>query len=46
MGSIGTEFARQIILVIFYLFIIIMAIRLGIMMRKKKNEKDRADSKE
>ncbi len=46
MGSIGTEFARQIILVIFYLFIIIKAIRLGIMMRKKKNEKDRVDSKE
>lgn len=46
MGSIGTEFARQIILVIFYLFIIIMAIRLGIMMRKKKNEKDRVDNKE
>lgn len=38
--SITQEFMRQIILVIFYLILIVCAVRIGIIMRKKKNEKD------
>lgn len=38
--SIVAEFAKQIILVIFYLALIIIAVRLGIMMAKKKNLKN------
>lgn len=37
--SIAFEFIKQIILVVFYLAIIILAIRLGISMAKKKNIK-------
>ena len=46
MGSLGTEFVRQIILVLFYVFFIVVAIRLGIFMRKKKNEKEALKYKE
>ncbi len=37
---IATEFARQIILVIFYAIVIIAAVRIGVMMRKNKNAKE------
>ena len=46
MGSIGTEFARQIILVLFYVFLIVVAVRLGINLRKKKNNEEALKSKE
>lgn len=38
--SIAFEFLKQIILVLFYLAIIIVAVRLGISMAKKKNLKN------
>ena len=38
--SIAFEFIKQIILVVFYLAIIILAVRLGISMAKKKNLKN------
>ena len=34
---IATEFIKQILLVLLYLIIIVAAVRLGIMFRKKKN---------
>lgn len=37
--SIAFEFIKQVILVLFYLAIIILAVRLGISMAKKKNLK-------
>ena len=37
--SIAFEFIKQVILVLFYLAIIILAVRLGISMAKKKNFK-------
>ena len=46
MGSIGTEFARQIILVLFYVFLIVVAVRLGISLRKKKNDEAALKNKE
>lgn len=46
MGSIGTEFARQIILVIFYVILIVAAVRLGISLRKKKNDEEALKNKE
>lgn len=44
MNAILGEFARQIILVIFYVILIIVAVRLGIMFAKKKNAKDNAST--
>lgn len=42
--SVAFEFLKQIILVLFYLAIIILAVRLGIGMAKKKNlKKNNAD---
>ncbi len=38
--AITAEFAKQIILVLFYVLILTTAVRLGIMFRKKKNEKE------
>lgn len=38
--SIAFEFIKQVILVLFYLAIIILAVRLGISMAKKKNLKN------
>ena len=37
--SIAFEFIKEVILVLFYLAIIILAVRLGISMAKKKNLK-------
>lgn len=37
--SIAFEFLKQIVLVLFYLAIIVFAVRLGISMAKKKNLK-------
>ena len=39
--SIATEFARQIILAVFFILIIIVAVRLGILFRMKKNESEK-----
>ncbi len=39
MNAIFSEFARQIILVIFYVLVMIVAVRLGIMFAKNKNAK-------
>lgn len=46
MNAIFGEFARQIILVVFYLIVIIVAVRLGIMFAKNKNTKDNASNRE
>ena len=44
MNAILGEFARQIILVFFYVIVIIVAVRLGIMFTKKKNAKESAST--
>lgn len=46
MNAILGEFARQIILVIFYVILIIVAVRLGIMFAKKKNAKENSSTSE
>lgn len=38
--SIAAEFLKQIILVLFYVVLIVLAVRLGINMAKKKNLKN------
>ena len=40
MNAILGEFAKQIILVIFYIIVIIVAVRFGIVFAKKKNIKE------
>lgn len=46
MNAILGEFARQIILVVFYVIVIIIAVRLGVMFAKKKNAKESAATSE
>ena len=45
MSSVLAEFAHQIILVIFFLIIIVVAVKLGINFRKKKNAKVSQENK-
>lgn len=44
--SIASEFFKQIILLVFYLALIVLAVKLGIYMAKKKNLKKAKDNLE